>query len=143
MEEVCANGTTQLEASCRSYANRHRAKGVAVLISDLLDPAGFDGCLRRLSQSGSDLYVIHVLSREELDPPISGDLRLIDSEAQTATEISVSRALLKRYRENLTRFLESARHACVRRNITYTPTANDEPFERVILDMLRRGGMVR
>jgi uncharacterized protein (DUF58 family) len=143
LESVQAKGATTLEDSCRNYVLRNRTKGLALLISDLLDPEGFEGCLRRLSASGSDLYVMHVLSREEVDPPITGDLRLVDSETRAYTEISVSRTLIKKYKENLEGFREAVRQACLARNIGYIPTVSDMPFERVTLDILRRGGMVK
>ncbi len=143
LEGVEAGGATQLEASCRSYVLRQRAKGIAVLISDLMDPEGFEGCLRRLVLSGSDLYVIHLLSREEVDPPMTGDLRLVDCETDEFTEISVSRTLLKRYRENLQGFQEAVRQACLARDIAYVPAVSDMPFERLTLDVLRRAGALR
>lgn len=143
LEAVRAEGKTALEHSCRSYVLRNRAKGVALLISDLMDPDGYEGCLRRLAQSGSDLYVLHVLSREEVDPPITGDLRLVDCETDAYTEISMSRALLKRYKENLDGYCEATRRACVARNIAYVPAVTDVPFERLTLDVLRKTGMLR
>jgi len=143
LEGMRAEGPTQLEESCRSYLLRNRAKGVAVLLSDLLDPAGFEGCLRRLGMSGSDLYVIHVLSRDEVDPDISGDLRLIDSETDAYAEISMSRALLRRYQQNLAGFQDALRKECLARDIGYVPAVSDMAFERLTLDVLRRQGMVK
>jgi uncharacterized protein (DUF58 family) len=134
---------TRLEEWCRSYALRNRAKGVAVLLSDFLDPSGFDGCLRRLSTSGSDLYVVHVLSRDEVEPQVTGDLRLIDSETNAFTEISMSRALLKRYKDNVGGFCTALRRECLARGIGYIPATSDMPFERLVLDLIRRGGMVK
>ncbi|MDX9974031.1 MAG: DUF58 domain-containing protein [FCB group bacterium] len=143
LEDARAEGATDLEASCKSYVLRNRAKGVALLISDFLDPEGFEGCLRRLGQSGSDLYVLHVLAREEVDPPVTGDLRLVDCETKAFTEISMSRALLKRYKENLAGFCEEVRRTCVSRNIVYVPAVSDMPYDRLTFDLLRRNGMLR
>ena len=143
LEGIDADGPTRLEESCRSYLVRNRAKGVAVLLSDFLDPAGFEDCLRRLCMSGSDLYVIHVLSRDEVDPRISGDLRLVDSETETFTEISMSRALLRRYQQNLEGFRDALRRECLARDIGYVPAVSDTAFERITLDVLRQQGMVK
>ncbi|NIA15890.1 MAG: DUF58 domain-containing protein [Nitrospiraceae bacterium] len=143
LEALEAEGGTSLEEACRSYTLRNRAKGVAVLLSDFLDPAGFEGCLRRLCVSGSDLYVIHVLSREEVDPQISGDLRLVDSETEAFAEISMSQALLKRYRQNLAGFQEALRRECLARGIVYVPAVSDMSFERLTLDVMRQGGLLK
>ncbi len=54
------------------------AAGVVILLSDLLDPAA-DRVIRELAATGSELIVLHILSPEELDPVLEGDLRLVDA----------------------------------------------------------------
>ena len=143
LQGIAAQGGTQLEQSCRSYIVRNRSKGVAVLLSDFMDPDGFEGSLRRLKQSRSDCYAIHVLARDELEPRITGDLKLLDSETGEFTEVSASPALLKKYRQNVSGFCEAVRQFCVARNIGYILAPSDTPFEELTLQMLRTGGMVR
>lgn len=143
LETIQAEGTTRLEQSCKTYALRNRARGVAVLISDFLDPEGFEGALRRLTMTGSDMYVVHLLARDEIEPPISGDLRLIDSETQAFAEISMSHALLKKYRKNLDGFCITLKDACTARGIGYIPATNDMPFEKLTLDFFRQRGVLR
>lgn len=138
-----ADGETRLEPGIRSYALRNRARGVAVLFSDFFDAEGFEGPLRRLQMSGSECYAIHVLSRNEIEPEVAGDLKLFDCENNSFTEISVSPSLLKRYRQNLAGFTESIRKFCLARGITYVLAPSDTPFERLTLEVLRRGGMLR
>jgi len=138
-----ADGRTALEESTKSYVLRNRARGVAVLFSDFLDPEGFEGCIRRLLQTGSDCYAIHILSRDEIDPPIAGDLKLLDSEFAMHVEVSASPGLLKRYKQNLAGFCESIRQHCLARGVGYIFAPSDESFERLTLDVLRRGGMLR
>jgi len=143
LSAVQVDGRTALEDSTRSYVLRNRAKGVAVLFSDFLDPEGYEGCLRRLLQSGSDCYAVHVLSREEIDPPIAGDLKLLDSEYAMHVEVSASPSLLRRYKKNLEGFCESIRKYCLARRIGYIFAPSDESLERLTLDVLRRGGMFK
>ena len=143
IEGIEAGGSTELENSCRGYLARNRAKGVAVIISDFFDEGGFEGPIRRLNQTGSDLYAIHVLAPEEIDPRLTGDLKLIDSETGHFAEISVSRALLKRYLSNRDSFCESVRRFCSARGVGYMAVSSDTPVEQLTLDLLRKGGMVR
>jgi len=49
-----------------------------VLISDLMDKSGYETALKFLVAQNMDVYVIHVLSQEEIDPEILGDLKLVD-----------------------------------------------------------------
>ena len=140
---ITADGRTALEESTKSYVLRNRAKGIAILFSDFLDPEGFEGSIRRLLQTNSDCYVVHILSREEIDPPIAGDLKLLDSEFSMHVEVSASPALIRRYKQNLEGFCESIRKYCLARGVGYVFAPSDESFERLTLDTLRHGGMLR
>lgn len=142
LQGVGSGGDTQLERGCRSHVLRSRAKGVAILISDFFDTEGHQGALKRLRQSGSDVYVVHVLAPEEMEPELSGDLKLLDSETGTAVELSVSRALLKRYRENRDHFCDEIRRYCLGAGITYFLTPSQTPVETIVMDMFRRGGVL-
>ena len=95
-----AAGATDLLASARHAAAMLPGRGVIVLISDLLDPAA-DRVIRELAATGSELIVLHVLSPEELDPPLEGDLRLVDSESGEGIDVTVDLATLDDYRARL------------------------------------------
>ena len=136
-------GETNLERSCRSYVIRNRAKGVAVIMSDFFDPQGFEGCIRGLTQSRSDVYAIHILAPEEIEPELTGDLKLLDCETNAYVEISVSRALMRRYKENRDGFCEAVRRYCRARGIGHFVVPSDADIERLTLEVLRRGGMLR
>ena len=143
IESVRADGVTELERACRSYALRNRSKGVVILFSDFLDPVGFEGALKRVQQIGGDAFAVHILSPDELDPTVSGDLRLVDSETMSHAEISVTPSLLKRYKKNVQGFCESIRRFCLARGIGYNLVRSDVPFERFVLEALRGGGLLR
>jgi len=140
---LSVGGETELEDSCKSYVLRHRAKGVAILLSDFFDPEGFEGALRRLLQSACDVYAVHVLARQEIEPDVTGDLKLLDSETNAYTEISVSPALLKRYRQNVDGFCDTIRRHCLARDIGYMFAPSDTPLDKLLLEVFRRGGMLR
>jgi uncharacterized protein (DUF58 family) len=138
-----ASGGTRLEEACRNYVLRQRGKGVALFISDFFDESGHEGTLKRLLQTGCDVYVLQVLAPEEIKPDLSGDLKLLDSETGGYTEISVSRALLTRYEQNRDAFIEGIRSYCVARGMSHFVVSSDTPLENLTLDILRQGGMLR
>lgn len=143
LQDIEAGGSTTLAEGCKRFSTGKQKRGVSVLLSDLLDEEGFEEPLRRLQQTGSDGYVLHILSPQEIDPPVSGDLKLLDVETNAFVEISTSRALLKRYKENLAGFCEAVRKECLKRGLIYVPASTGVPVERLTLDVLRRGGMLR
>src|SRR4029079_19290353 len=75
-------------------------RGVVILISDLLDPAA-DKIVRELAATGSELIVLHVLSPDELDPQLEGDLRLVDVETGDGIDVTVDLATIDAYKERL------------------------------------------
>lgn len=143
LDGIAADGGTHLERAARTYMSRNAAKGIAVLISDFFDEEGFEAAIRRLNAGRTDVYAIHVLAPEEIDPKLAGDLKLIDSETGAFAEVSMSRALLKRYAKNLDGFVEHVRSYCVARGVGYVPVSSDISFERLTMDMLRKGGLLR
>lgn len=132
-----------LAQAVKDFCLRNTGQGILVLITDLMDKQGYEAALRFLITQRFDVYVIHVLSPEELQPDLKGDLKLIDSEDQDVAEISVSRPLLDRYQRTLAAFVEGAREFCARRGITYLMANSQTPVETIVSNYLRARGLVR
>lgn len=143
LETLESSGAGNLTNACKSFAIKHAGKGICVVISDFLDKRGYQDALRYLLARNMDLYVIHVLSQEEVDPDLVGDLRLVDAEDGDVSEISVSSPLLQRYKANLNAFVGGLRDWCTQRGIAYIYTTNQNPFDRLILNYLRERGLVK
>ena len=91
LEQLQPTGTSNLTASAREFAIRHAGKGVVVVISDFMDKQGYQEALRYLLARNMDIYVVQVLSQEEVTPELVGDLRLVDVEDGEAAEITITR----------------------------------------------------
>ncbi len=135
--------TTSLTTGVKNFCIRNPGKGIVVVISDLMDKEGYESAFKYLLSRQMDIYVIHVLSAEELDPEIKGDLRLVDCEDDDVAEITASAPLLKRYQKTLAAFVEGAREFCARRGMNYLLANNQVPVEQLISGYLRRRGLVR
>ncbi|MEN1706512.1 MAG: DUF58 domain-containing protein, partial [Planctomycetota bacterium] len=133
----------EFSEACKRIALTRRGKGVMVLISDMLIKEGYDNGLRLLVGRGYDLFVMQVLSPQELDPELAGDLRLKDLEDGDRADITVSAPLLKKYKQNLAAYTTRLREFCARRDITQMTVRSDTPMDTLILDYLRRRGLVR
>ncbi len=132
-----------LAAGVKDFCLQNSGKGILVLISDLLDKTGYEPALRFLLAQDLDVYVIHLLAPEELEPDIKGDLRLVDCEDQDIAEITVSRPLLDRYRRTLAAFIDGAREFCTRRGINYLMTSTRTPVDQLVSSYLRQRGLVK
>ena len=104
--------------------------------------ARFHG-LRRLIGRQYDLYTIQVLCPQELSPDLSGELKLIDIEDADAAEITVSAALAKYYKRNVTAYCNELRSFCTRRGAIHVLANSADSVESLVLNYLRRIRLLR
>jgi len=130
-------GATNLNESLAQYAATSRGSGLVVLVSDLLDASGYEAGLRSLLERHFEVHVIHVLSPQEIEPQLAGDLRLIDRETGEARLLRVGEQTLRGYRERLQRFLDRAEAFCRDSAIGYHRATSNAPLERTVLGSLR------
>jgi len=143
IEQIEPDRNIPLADGVKNFCLRNSGKGIVVLLSDLMDKAGYESALKYLLSQDMDIYVIHVLSAEELDPEIQGDLRLVDCEDSDVAEITVSAPLMKRYKQTLAAFVDSARDFCNRRGMVYLLARNEVPVEEMMTGYLSTRGLVR
>jgi hypothetical protein len=67
----------------------------------------------------------------------------VDAERGGRREVVVTGDLLRQYRAFLERRAQRLRTTCVRHEAGYARVPTDTPFEDVILELLRRRGLVR
>ncbi len=137
------DGPSHFEKACRQLAAGRIGTGLMIVVSDFLFKEGYEDALRRLLSRHYDLYVIQMLSPQELNPEFTGDLKLIDVEDLDDAEITVSSALLDYYRKNLAAYCNELKAFCRRRGATYALTNSGEPIEPLMLNYLRRRGLLR
>jgi uncharacterized protein (DUF58 family) len=143
LEGMTLGGNGSLTSGVKNFCLRNSGKGIVVLISDLMDKGGYEAALRYLVSRQMDIYVIQVLSAEELDPDVQGDLRLVDCEDGDEAEVTITPALVKRYKQTLAAFVEQARQFCIRRGMVYLLAKNEVSVDDLIGGYLRTRGLVR
>jgi uncharacterized protein (DUF58 family) len=143
LDDIEPTETVSLVEGVKRFCLRNHGKGIVVLISDLMDKAGYEAALRYLVARRVDVYVLHVLSQEELDPDVAGDLKLVDCEDADIAEITVSAPLLARYKKTLDAFTRGAQDFCSRRGMNYLLAHNQLPVKDLMSNYLRRRGLVR
>jgi uncharacterized protein (DUF58 family) len=142
LESTEGKGETDLDAAIRTYLVRAREPGVAILVSDLLTPK-FELGVRRLLDRHYEVVVLHVLAPEEADPPMSGDLTLIDRETGAEVPITLNQEAVERYRRRFAEWTAGIESFCSRHQVIYQRLLSDERLEHVLFDTLRRRGVLR
>ncbi|MFG0293595.1 MAG: DUF58 domain-containing protein [Phycisphaerales bacterium JB050] len=139
-------------AALTSIARQRIGKGVMVVISDFLIPGGYEQGLKSLAAAGGyDTYCLQLLTPEEIDPSkqlgttggtLLGDLRLTDIETGGATEVTITKELMKRYRERVQEYCDGLSRYCAARAMNHMLVTTDQDIEPLILDTFRRRGLL-
>lgn len=140
---LAAGGATRFNACLQAFARRARRPGLAVVVSDLLDPQGFEEGLNALLYRKFDLVLIQVLAEEDIEPPPEGDLRLQDAETGQVRLVVVDRRLREHYRAALERLFARTERFCLERRIEYLRAGTLVPFQDLILRYLVQGMHLR
>lgn len=140
---IDAGGTTHLTECLKHLAAHQQQAGVAIILSDFLDSAGYTEGINSLLGRGFALILIHVQCLEEIEPPPSGEWRLEDAETGETKEITINEETIEHYRNRQKEFCENLHRFCTTRGIGYVRISTDVSFESVILRDLQRAGFVQ
>lgn len=143
LSRVEADGTTDLGSALRTFAAQHKRRGLAVLISDLYDPAGFEQGINMLRYNKFEPFVLHVSDPLDAVPDLRGDLVLYDCETGEEREVTVTKRVLERHAEAYRSYLQKAERFCVSRQVSYFRADINVPFDELILRVFRKGGFLR
>ena len=135
---LTAGGSANLNEALRRGALEARQAGVAVVLSDFLDPAGYESGLTALVGRGFQVALVQILAPDELSPSTFGDLRLVDSETGAMQEVTFGRFRLKSYRQTVQNFMQRLREYCKSRGINFFTASSNTDLQDLLLKQLRQ-----
>jgi uncharacterized protein (DUF58 family) len=139
LERLEAAGQTDLRESLKAFASRPRPVGLTVIISDFMDPSGFEAGLKILRTLGHDVFVIHVASQADRDPATLGDARFVDAETGELRDVDVTPRLSAAYARAWDAHATELQHFCGRYGMGYVRADAERPFEEIVLQAFRQG----
>jgi uncharacterized protein (DUF58 family) len=141
LEALRAGGAATLNEALRRGALEARHTGLAIVLSDFLDPAGYETGLNALIGRGFQVNCIQILAPEELAPTTFGDLRLVDSETGAVQEVTFGRFRMKAYQQTVQRFVQRLREFCTGRGIHFFTAASNTDLRDLLLKQLRQAAV--
>lgn len=148
-------GAAAFAEDVKQVALSRSGRGVMAVLSDFLVPDGpgaLGPAVNALAAAGSaafDTSLLQVLSAAELDPSaeaergLIGDLRLTDAETGEGREVTVSGALVSAYRRRVGAYTAGFKSLAASRGMAAYLVPTTTAVETLVLDSLRRGGMLR
>jgi uncharacterized protein (DUF58 family) len=135
-EAVTTHG---LERNLREFAASSARAGLAVVISDGLDPE-VPTAIRLLGSRGHEILFAQILSDVELDPDLEGDLRLLDAETDSVVEITANSFALREYKKRLAEHNDALFEAVRRVGGRYALVRSEDSLESFLKGPARREG---
>ena len=133
----CA-GPTDLRAAIHKFTTLFPHPGLAVVVSDLFDPAGWRAAVEELARKKYQILIIHILDEEEMQPGFLGDVALVDAEGSRERRLFVDAELARRFQEELANYFRDIESACASLGIDYLRTTTRVPFDEFVLKSLRQ-----
>ncbi len=143
LSALSPQGDTNLRAALTEFVHRTRRRGVAVLLSDFYDTAGYEEGLNLLRYHRFEPAVIQIIDPHEARPGLRGDLELFDMESGENRQVTLTEAMCASYARAHAEYCQTLESFCSARSIGYMRADTDVPFEDLVLRVLREGGFVR
>jgi uncharacterized protein (DUF58 family) len=144
LARIAPAGRVDLEAELGPISRPAPGSGtqpLVIVVSDLLAADGISGAWDALL--GTDVVVLHVVSPSELDPKLAGEVELVDAETGDILEIGASLETLNAYRARYADWLAEQQAGCEQRGMRYVRLRTDRAVPAVMLDDLRRAGVLK
>jgi hypothetical protein len=143
LSRVAPAGMVDLNSGLSLCLGNSPERPLVIVVSDLFAEPGIAQGLDSLQAIQADVVVLHVVSAEEMEPKLSGEVELVDAETDEVLEIGVSLDTLAAYRARFATWLADRQADCSQRGIRYVRVPTHRPLASVVLEDLRRGGVVR
>jgi uncharacterized protein (DUF58 family) len=143
LTDVQAEGATGLEDALKQFVAQNKRRGLAILISDLYDPKGFEQGINVLRYNKFEPFVLHVVDPADAHPDLNGDIQILDVETGEGREVTVTKGVLEKYAQAYEQYLKEIEVFCTLKQVPYFKADVSVPFDDTILQVFRRGGFLR
>jgi len=139
---LSSGGPTDMARVLKAFAARESRRGIAIVLTDGYDTAGFESGIDALRYARFDATVLRLIDPAEVSPGLLGDLTLVDAETGDTREVTITPGLLEQLK--LAHAAHGARLAgfCRDKKVPYFDLDITRPFDEAVLDLLRRGGLL-
>ena len=93
--------------------------------------------------AGLEVFAVQVLAPAEIDPDVTGDVRLVDSETGTALDVSSAGDLLDLYQQYRVAYEGQLAVLSQQRSGRFVSISSEDRLEWVLFDLFRRRGWLR
>ncbi len=143
IERIEGGGDGPLEAGIEAMLRQHHGRGIVIIASDFLTTGDLKRSFNLLYSEGLEIFGLQILGPTEIEPDVTTDWRLVDSETNETLDISTGGDLFKlynQYREAFQTYVSALAQSRSGRVVTIN---SKDALDVVLFDQLRRKGWLR
>ena len=140
-------GDGDMGAAFSTLENPGRGDGISIIISDFLTDSDWKSAVDKLLYHNREVWLIQILSRDEITPDISGKVLMLDAESYDEDDSrnyrsEVTRSSIKAYEEAFLYHQKQLKHFCAARNVGFITLCSDESIERMLFQKATEVGLI-
>lgn len=139
---VTPDGETALADVAKAVTSQYKRRGIAIIVSDLYDPEGFERGINAIRYQKYEPMVIHVTDPREADPGARGDVTLYDVETGEQREVTLTQGMVDSYKKAHAAWRKEIDDFCKSRQVPYVAADITGEFEEQVLYLFRRLGIM-
>ena len=108
-----------------------------------MDPAGYEPAFDFIRMHRHDVFNVHILTPDELDPRFPDEAMLVDVESGSEQRLRMSPDLVSAYQQEMTKLQEGIEAYCSRYGWGYVQTQTPIPFEDLVVEIFKQDRFIR
>lgn len=147
LDAVSFDGEADLSDAICNCPDVGENDGLTVIVSDFFTESNWKKAVDYLLYKKRQVFLIQVLTPDELEPLYQGRVNLIDSESHDLMDplnmkMKINRASQMAYDEALRDIVEDIRQFCASREVGFVSLRTDNPIEKALFSELLKVGIM-
>ena len=143
LEAGQARGRTDINQAAKNYGLRSHRPGLLIMISDLFSADGYDIGIKSLLSRGYEVVLLQILSNDEINPRIGGDVKLVDKETSKSAELSLDASTVAEFTDRFRNWQQGIASYSAKNGIQYLSVTTETPWDKLVLHSLRERNVIR
>ncbi len=140
LESIEFSGSTDIN-KCIKLKEFH-SRGISIIVSDFFTPEGVEETIKYLLFKKQEIILIHILANEEINPFMEGQIKLVDSETGNLRDVAVTPAVLKKYQQEVEKFINNIKEFANKMGVTYIQVSSEQSIEKIIFEEFTKAGII-
>jgi len=132
LDNIQFEGTTNMDKAIK--LKKFGGRGLSLVISDFFTQGPLEDFMKYLLYYRQDIVLLHVLSPDELNPQLQGQLRLKDSETGEMVDVDLTPSIYDKYQQTLNNFKSSLKEMAKKYGGAYVTISSNDSLEKILFE---------